>query len=119
MKAPLKSRAWLGFVAGLLLGALIWWASPLVTGEQEPWDAPLGYYVYALVVAGFTAAWIWPSRFWLAALGVYVGQCVYALVFLPGGPLWMVGLVSGLVFSLFALLGATIAFVLSRVLGKP
>jgi hypothetical protein len=115
----LKARASLTFGAGFLLGALIWWASPLVTGEHEPWDAPIGYYALSLVVAGFLAALISPRHFWLAPLGVYFGQFVYAFAFLPGGPLWLLGLIFGLFYCILALLGGAGAFGLWRAFRRP
>lgn len=83
-----------------------------MTGEVEPWDATSGYYSAALLVAGFVAALVFPARFWIAPVGVYVGQFSYAFAALPLGPLWPLGLLIGIAYSLLALLGATLAFVL-------
>src|SRR5439155_5227322 len=100
MKTRPTVRALLVFVAGSVLGALIWWGSPFVTGQREPWDAPLGYYITALIAAGFAAALISPRHFWLAPPGIYLGQSIYAVVFLPTGPLLPLGLVFGLGFCI-------------------
>ena len=112
------TRAVMVFVAGCLLGALIWGASPLVTGHREPWDANLGFYTVGLIVAGFLSALISPRHFWLAPLGIYVGQSIYALAFLPKGPLLPLGLLIGLGFCTLALAGAAGAFGIYRLLKR-
>jgi hypothetical protein len=115
MKTRLKARVSLTFVAGFVFGALIWWGSPFVVGQREPWDAPLGYYGTALIVAGFITALISPRHFWLAPLGIYFGQSIYAVAFLPTGPLLPLGLMFGLGFCILALAGAAGAFGIWRV----
>lgn len=97
-----------------LLGMAIWWASPRMTGHAEPWDAGSPYYALSLIVAGFAAALVHPKRFWLAPVGIYFGQSFYMLLFLPGGPLWPVGLIFGAFYCLLSLLGAAAAYGLSR-----
>ena len=119
MKTRLTSRASLTFVAGFVLGALIWWASPFVTEQREPWDAPLGYYIAALIVTGFVAALLSPRHFWLAPVGIYLGQSVYAVAFLPTGPMLPFGLVLGLGFCILALAGAVGAFGVWRLCQRP
>ncbi len=115
MRARLKARVLLTFMAGLVFGALIWWASPFVTGQQEPWDGWFGYYGIALIVAGFITALISPRHFWLAPLGIYFGQSIYEMAFLPTGPLLPLGLILGFGFCILALAGAAGAFGVWRV----
>ena len=93
---------------------MIWAASPVFTGELEPWDGSMGYYALALALAGFLAALILPRRFWLAPVGVYLGQVAYLLLFLPKGPLMVVGLVFLVGYSLLALGGSALAYLLWR-----
>ncbi len=102
------TRTRVGFLIGILLGAAIWWASPHVAGEMEPWDATGPYYPLALFIAGLLAAFVDPQRFWISAIGIYIGQFLYAIFFLPGGPLWLLGLLSGAMFLLCALFGGLI-----------
>jgi hypothetical protein len=100
------------FVAGVILGALLWGASPVITGEREPWDSSTPYYSIGLLVCGFVAACFGPKRFWIAPCGIYVGQFAYAFLVLPGGPLWVLGLIFGAVHCVVALIGATLPFLI-------
>jgi len=98
------------FLVGVGLGALIWLLSPVATGRREPWDAPGGYYVGALLGAGILGGLAAPTHWGTAALGVFAGQ---ALVLLGGvlaapasGGLWPLGVVFLGVYSALSLLGA-------------
>lgn len=98
-----------------MLGALLWALSPRITGEAEPWDSLGLYYFGGLFIAGFVAAWIFPKRFWLAPIGLYVGQMGYVWFatlagHLPSGPLWPLGACMGLGMCVIALAGATLTF---------
>jgi hypothetical protein len=61
-------------LAGMILGAAIWNASPSFTGMIEPWDAKGIYYPLALFLAGALASLPSPRRYWLAPVGIFVGQ---------------------------------------------
>src|SRR5262245_26231738 len=63
--------------AGAVLGAAIWFLSPFLTGEKEPWDSRSWYYPFALTIAGVLAAAIRPRYFWAAPIGVCVGQVAF------------------------------------------
>jgi hypothetical protein len=65
------------FAMALLLGIAIWWTSPWITGQDEPWDADGRYYVWALFAAGFVATVFLPKAFWVAPIGVCMGQLLY------------------------------------------
>ncbi len=101
--------------AGIVLGAAVWALSPSLSGVTEAWDHP-PYYITSLFIAGLLAACCGPRQFWLAPLGIYVGQTLYAVLFLPGGPLWMIGMVFGAASSIVALAGAAVPFVIRRLL---
>ena len=79
-------REWIRAVGvlsiGTLLGMAIWWTSPVITGHTEPWDVEGRYYLGALAVAGFVASLALPKAFWVAPIGVVVGQLLYGLYFL-------------------------------------
>ena len=111
VKTTIKSS--LVFGLGAVLGALIWFLSPLLAGHDEPWDAPSNYYRYALIAAGFVPACFSAQRFWLAAVGAWLGQMVAFLfgVVHPAEPVvgvsfWPLGLVFLCFYSLLSLLGA-------------
>jgi hypothetical protein len=96
------------FTVGLLLGMAIWWTSPALTGKPEPWDAEGRYYLGALFVAGAFATVFLPKAFWLAPIGVYVGQLLFCLyVYDPeGASLWPLGMVLAVFYCIAALAGA-------------
>lgn len=108
------ARTLVGLLVGIALGGAVWWASPHVVGEAEPWDASVPYYPLALLIAGLLAAFVDPQRFWVSAAGIYIGQCLYAVLFLPGGPLFPVGMVFGAVYLLCSLFGGLITYGLWR-----
>jgi hypothetical protein len=102
------------FAAGVLLGAAIWWTSPWLTGEAEPWDAQGRHYLGALFFAGAVAAAFLPKAFWLAPIGVYVGQLLYGIyLFEPkDGSLWPLGMVLAAFYCVAALAGALASAIL-------
>lgn len=111
MRNLVTVRSLLSFVVGILLGAIIWWVSPYFTGESEAWDA-MPFYLPSLFIAGIIASSPCPRHFWISSLGIYIGQCLYAYLFLPSGPLWVVGLILGVGYLLYPLAGGTIVYML-------
>ena len=106
------------FLIGLIVGAAIWWLSPLITGRREPWDAGSGYYEGALLGAGVLGGLLLPehSRWYVA--GIFVGQVLVLLGAVlrepSSGGLWPLGVVFLALYSLLALLGATLGSGLRR-----
>ena len=105
-------------LVGVGLGALLWLLSPVVASRREPWDAPAGYYVGALLGAGILGGLAAPTHWSSAALGIFAGQ---ALVLIGGvlttpasGGLWPLGLVFLSFYSLFSLLGAGVGAAVRR-----
>lgn len=92
----------------VLLGALIWFLSPLLTGHREPWDADSPLYPCALVAAGFIPACFSARRFWLWAVGAWLGQIIafFLLVLRAPGALWPLGFLFLCFYSLLSLAGA-------------
>jgi hypothetical protein len=105
----------LPFLVAALAGGGIWALSPLITGHAEPWDASGIYYTAALVLSGFLSGLLAATPLWLLYIGSIFGQVMYLFLFLPSGPLIIVGLVFLLLWSLLFLGGAYMG---SRVRGR-
>ena len=84
MKAAHKHLLLFGL--SLLLGSLIWFLSAPLTGHREPWDADLPFYHCALVAAGFIPACFSARRFWLWAVGAWLGQVIAFFVLILRAP---------------------------------
>jgi len=82
--------------------------SPLMTGHLEPWDADGLYYVGALTVTGIVTGGLLPRPLWAHYLGSVVGQLTYELIFLKLGPLFFLGIVFLLGYSVVFLVAAAI-----------
>ena len=110
MKKSTRRSSLTVFAAGFAGGILIWFLSPFVVGEAEPWDAN-DYYAATLFIAGFLAAWACPSWWWLAPIGIFVGQIAYVL----GGLAYAFAAdeVRGAIFLPIGLIYAAIALVLA------
>gem|GEM_PF-3223214 len=105
---------------GFILGALIWKSSPGITGEFEPWDAKGFYYPGSLFLAGVAAALLSPRHFWLAPVGVYIGQFVYLFTHMTEpSPFWPIGMAFGVVYCGMSFLGAACVFACWKGLKKP
>lgn len=94
------------FVLAALIGAAVWALSPWITGHQEPWDAENLYYVGALLGGGLLSGLAIPKPLWAHYAGSVLGQLIYTLIFLPLGPLFVLGAGFLLVYSLLFLMGA-------------
>jgi hypothetical protein len=71
-----KTKLWAVFGFSVFVGAFVWIASPLLTGQREPWDSPGLSYPGTLVIGGFLAGIVVPRKFWLWALGIWCGQMI-------------------------------------------
>jgi hypothetical protein len=98
------------FLAGTAGGALIWLASPLMTGYREPWDAPGPYYTLSLGCLGIVLGALAPRLFWLAGLAGLFGEfLVFASrALVPPQELWVLGMVALIVYAGVILLGAVV-----------
>jgi hypothetical protein len=96
----------LAFLVSAVASAFIWALSPLLTGHGEPWDADGPFYVGSLVVAGLGAGALIPKSFWAHYLGSIVGQLGYEVLFLNLGPLFLIGVVILLGYSVIFLAAA-------------
>lgn len=94
------------FLVAALAGALIWAISPMVTGHAEPWDAGGVYYFGALVLAGLVSGLLAPKSIWMLYLGSIAGQFLYHVLFMPSGPLIVIGIAFLIAWSLIFMAGA-------------
>jgi len=98
------------FLAGAAGGALIWLASPVVTGYREPWDATGSYYTLSLGALGLGLGVLAPRLFWLAVLAGLSGQfLVFASqALLPPQELWLLGAIALVTYASIILMGAVV-----------
>lgn len=111
------------FLIGFIFGFIIWAAAPLLLGVVEPWDASwygLLVFFISLFVAGFISCLggRWNgfrnsiATMAIANLGVFLGQFIYAAIFLPGSAMWIIGAIYGICFSVFSFFGSVLAFLI-------
>ena len=114
-KSPPRLCALAIFGAGCAGGALIWFLSPFVVGETEPWDAN-AYYAAMLFITGLLTGFVCPSRWWLSPIGILVGQIAYILVTIDwkDAALLPIGLIYAAIALVLAFLGAGLSALVSR-----
>ncbi len=103
--------------AGLVCGALVWAASPLVTGVREPFDSDSLYYPAAMFLAGVLASLPAPRFWWLAVVAVFLGEHLYGFIAYPDQRAWLLfGLIINLIIPTWwaAALGALLVFAVYR-----
>lgn len=89
----MTNRAIPAFAIAAVTSALIWAASPWLTGQREPWDADFPFYPAALLLAGAIAGGLAPKPLWAHYAGAVTGQLGYELIFLKIGALFLLGTV--------------------------
>ncbi len=119
MNLNLKSRK-IGSVllAGIACGAIVWGLSVPFTGMREPFDSPGYYYMVAMFIAGILAALPAPRYWWVAVVGIFLGEKIYAFVMLPETRDWLLfGIYVGLLTFIWlpSALGALIVYIVDRV----
>ena len=112
-----RKMGWV-LLAGLACGSIVWGLSVPLTGMREPFDSPSYYYVVAMFSAGILAAVPAPRYWWVAVIGIFLGERIYAFVMLPETRDWLLfGIYMG-VLTLTWLppaLGGLIVYVVNRV----
>ncbi len=96
----------INLVLALFAGAAIWTASYSITGHTEPWDADSSFYFVSLLVAGTFLGLTRPRHIWCHPVGIFIGQLLYILIFMPVGPLIGVGVLFLVMFSALSFVGA-------------
>jgi hypothetical protein len=84
----LRKIAWV-LLAGMAGGAAVWGLSIPITGMREPFDSPTIYYWVAMFIAGILGALPAPRYWWVAVIGVFLGEQIYCLVMLPENRSWL------------------------------
>ncbi len=84
---PRKMR-WV-LLAGLACGSIVWGLSVPLTGMREPFDSPTFYYPVAMFIAGILATLPAPRYWWVAVVGIFLGERIYAFVMLPETRGWL------------------------------
>lgn len=113
------------FMLAMVLGALIWVASPIFTGHKEPWDENGPYYLIALVSAGVVVGWLEPRCSWLWPVAIYLGQFATIIVLMwatpPSGAdfFFPAGAVVLAAYSMLSLLGSVVGATIRRFIGPP
>ena len=102
MNARSVGRSLAVVVSTAAAGALVWIASPYLTGEREPWDSNSAWYLAALAAIGLAAA-IFTRRPFAAYAGTFAGQALYLLYGTRRGPLTVLGLFFVAAYSLLTL----------------
>jgi hypothetical protein len=120
---------WSTFSIGAVLGFSIWASSPLILGVEEPWDAS-GYGILAFLALLFMSGiFSCLSCQWqgfhhalksvaATALGVFLGQVVYAVIFLPGGAMWLIGVIYSVCMSLFTVIGSVLTLLVKYLFNR-
>lgn len=114
-----RSRAWWVVLAGLTCGAIVWGASPLLTGMREPFDSDTLYYPVAIFFSGVVASLPGPRYWWLSVPAVFLGEHLYALIAYPDLRPWFVfGIVINFIIPTWwpAAVGALLVFITYRLL---
>jgi hypothetical protein len=104
----MKNRAVPTFMVAAVTSALVWMASPWLTGQREPWDADFPFYLVALLVVGAVSGAFAPKPLWAHYLGSFIGQLGYEVIFLKIGPLFVLGAMFLLSYCLVFLAAATL-----------
>jgi hypothetical protein len=104
----MTSRAFVTIFVAALASAAVWAMSPALTGRAEPWDAEFPFYVVSLLAAGLVSGMTAPDPLWANYIGSVAGQVGYELLFLSMGPLFVLGVVFLLGYSLLFLAGAAV-----------
>ena len=88
--------------------AIVWALSPWVVGEREPWDVDSPYYLLALAAAGAVSGTLAPRPLWAHYVGAVLGQALYMAYFLSTGPMFLLGVVLLLGYSLVFVAAAAV-----------
>jgi hypothetical protein len=115
-------KAWLTLGIGMACGAVVWALSIPLTGVREPFDSSSAYYPVAMFLSGALAAWVSPRHWWLAVIGIFIGERLYGYAMLPEGRDWLLfGIVINAIIPTWlpAAVGAIAVYLLHRWRTRP
>ena len=112
MKTTSRTYSLVTLIVAAVTSASIWMASAMLLGRAEPWDVDGFFYVGALAAAGLISGTLRPKPLWAQYFGAVGGQLAYEALFLPVGPLIILGAVFLLAYSVVFLAGAAAAALL-------
>ncbi len=110
----------LPFLIGFVVGWCVWAFWLRVIGT-EPWDLHVNFYWWCLFAGGFIGALMSSHLWFLAPVGVYLGQVAYVEVIYrsslpPGDPIVLPSLISVAIFGLLpAVVGSLVGIVVRQV----
>jgi len=113
----MKARAAAALVLSAALAIAIVALSGPLAGSPAPWDAEGSYYVLALALGGAVAGAILPAHPEFHYAGAVLGQAACDLLLLPPRPLFAVGLLFLLGYSVIFLLAQVAAAAMRKRLG--
>lgn len=114
MKPVMSMQSFVTSMVAAIASASIWMVSPMLLGRAEPWDVDGFFYVGALAAAGLISGALCPKPLWAQYVGSVGGQLAYEALFLPVGPLILLGAVFLLGYSVIFLAAAAVAAWLRR-----
>ncbi len=88
LNLELRKIGWV-LLAGIACSAIVWGLSVPITGMREPFDSPTYYYVVAMFIAGILAALPAPRYWWVAVVGIFLGERIYMFVAMPENRGWL------------------------------
>ena len=103
----------IAFLISILAGTLIWALSPRITGHLEPWDSDSIYFSGSIAFFSLCLGVILPRSALPITTGLILGQFGFMLIALPSGPLWPIGLLTLIIYSV--ILALPLSWVGSRI----
>jgi|GEM_PF-4620646 len=99
----MKKDLLISFLLPFLLGFLVWYYSPEMTGKIEPWDSDSYYYIISLCSIGFITGLLSLKYTFLVYFGVVLSQSFFLTYSLQPSKFYLVGLFFVFLYSLSSL----------------
>jgi hypothetical protein len=99
----MKKGFMINFILPFILGFMIWFCSPGITGQIKPWESGEFYYLISLCLTGFITAFLNANNVFLIYLGVILSQAIFIAIVVGVSELYLVRLGFVCLFSLMTL----------------